>query len=244
MEVILLLNKGAAPEPQGPLLLSGLYGARVEIFEAGCDQEPLGQQPLKNKKVEELVAEARSTGRNPYVLDFAMPLAKVGYVNEVREICDQLQEQGTTAQYLVVANGAGYTMGGLLVGAKHFKAPFEVIGVSILDKAEVAQGRTADSASGIARLLEADLTFNPEELTIYHDYIGESYGIPTKDGIEAIKLVARTEGILLDPVYTGKVMAGLIDLIGKGKFTSEDTVIFLHTGGLAKLFVYNKELSY
>ena len=91
--------------------------------------------------------------------------------------------------------------------------------------------------------MEADLIFNPEELTIYYDYIGESYGIPTKECIEAIKLVARTEGILLDPVYTGKAMAGLIDLIGKGKFCSKDTVIFLHTGGIATLFVYNKELS-
>ena len=134
-------------------------------------------------------------------------------------------------------------MGGLLVGARHFKAPFEVIGVSILDKPEVAQGRTADRANEIARLLETDLTFNPEELTIYYDYIGEGYGIPTKECVEAIKLVARTEGILLDPEYTGKVMAGLIDLIGKGKFTSKDTVIFLHTGGVAKLFVHNKELS-
>jgi 1-aminocyclopropane-1-carboxylate deaminase/D-cysteine desulfhydrase-like pyridoxal-dependent ACC family enzyme len=243
MEVILLLNKGAAPEPPGPLLLSRLYGARVETLEAGLDQEPLGGQSLKNKRIEELVAELRSEGRNPYVLDFAMPLAKVGYVHEVREICDQLREQETTAQYLVVANGGGYTMGGLLVGAEHFKAPFEVIGVSILDGPEVAPGRTADSANGIARLLEAEVTFNPEELTIYYDYIGECYGIPTKEGIEAIKLVARTEGILLDPVYTGKVMAGLVDLVGKGRFTAKDTVIFLHTGGLAKLFVYHKELS-
>lgn len=243
MEVILLLDKDAAPEPQGPLLLSSLYGAKVEIFEAGFGQEPMVEQSLKNKRVEELVAEMHSKGRNPYVLDLNMPLAKVGYVNEIREICDQLQEQGITVQHLVVANGAGCTMGGLLVGAKHFKAPFEVIGVSILDNPEVAQDRTADRANGIARLLETALTFNPEELTIYYDYIGEGYGIPTKECIEAIKLVARTEGILLDPVYTGKAMAGLIDLIGKGKFTSKDTVIFLHTGGVAKLFVHNRELS-
>jgi 1-aminocyclopropane-1-carboxylate deaminase/D-cysteine desulfhydrase-like pyridoxal-dependent ACC family enzyme len=244
MEVILLLDKDAAPEPQGPLLLSSLYGAKVEIFEAGFGQESVVDHPLKEKMVEELVAEVRSQGRNPYVLDLDMPLAKVGYVHEIREICDQLWEQGITAQYLVVANGSGCTMGGLLVGAKLFKAPFEVIGVSILDKAEVAQHRTTDRANEIARLLETDLTFNPEELTICDDYIGKGYGIPTKKCVEAIKLVARTEGILLDPVYTGKAMAGLIDLIGKDKFTSKDTVIFLHTGGVARLFVHNKELSY
>jgi len=243
LEVILLLDKGTASEPQGPRLLSSLYGAKVEIFEAGFDQEFMVKQSLKNKRIEELVAEVRSKGRNPYVLDLDIPLAKMGYVNEIGEICDQLQEQGTTVQYLVVANASGCTMGGLLVAAKYFKAPFEVIGVSVLDRSEVAQGRTANRANEIARLLETDLTFNPEELTIYYDYIGEGYGIPTKECIEAIKLVARTEGILLDPVYTGKAMAGLIDLIGKGKFSSEDTVIFLHTGGVATLFVYNKELS-
>jgi 1-aminocyclopropane-1-carboxylate deaminase/D-cysteine desulfhydrase-like pyridoxal-dependent ACC family enzyme len=243
MEVILLLDKGADPEPQGPRLLSSLYGAQVEIFDEGPGLEPMVEQQLKNKKVEELVAELRGKDRNPYVLDLEMPLAKVGYVDEIREICDQLQEQGTTVHYLVVANGAGCTMGGLLVGAKQFKAPFNVIGVSILDKPEEAQGRTAEMANGIARLLETDLTFDPKELTIFYDYVGEGYGIPTKEGIEAIKLVARTEGILLDPVYTGKAMAGLIDLIRKGKFTSKDTVIFLHTGGVARLFVHNKELS-
>jgi 1-aminocyclopropane-1-carboxylate deaminase/D-cysteine desulfhydrase-like pyridoxal-dependent ACC family enzyme len=243
MEVILLLDKGADPEPQGPRLLSSLYGAHVEIFDVGPGLEPMVEQQLKNKKVEELVAELRGKDRNPFVLDLEMPLAKVGYVDEIREICDQLQEQGTTVHYLVVANGAGCTMGGLLVGGKYFEAPFDVIGVSILDKPEQAQRRTADMANGIARLLETDLTFDPKELTIFYDYIGEGYGIPTKEGIEAIKLVARTEGILLDPVYTGKAMAGLIDLIRKGKFTSKDTVIFLHTGGVARLFVHNKELS-
>jgi len=243
LEVILLLDKGTASEPQGPLLLSRLYGAKVEILEAGFDQELMVKQSLKNKRIEELVAEVRSKGQNPYVLDLDMPLAKMGYVNEIGEICDQLQEQGATVQYLVVTNASGCTMGGLLVGAKYFKAPFEVIGVSVLDRSEAAQGRTADRANEIARLLETDLTFNPEELTIYYDYIGGGYGIPTKECIEAIKLVARTEGILLDPVYTGKAMAGLIDLIRKGKFSSKDTVIFLHTGGVATLFVYNKELS-
>jgi len=244
VEVILLLDKDAAPEPQGPLLLSSLYGAKVEIFEAGLGQESLVKQSLKRKRIEEIVTEVRSKGRNPYVLDLNMPLAKVGYVNEIREISDQLQELGANVQYLVVANAAGCTMGGLLVGVRHFKAPFEVIGFSVLEKQKVAQGETADRANEIARLLETDLMFTPEELTIYCDYIGEGYGIPTMECIEAIKLVARTEGILLDPEYTGKAMAGLIDLIGKGMFTSEDTVIFLHTGGVAKLFVHNKALSY
>ena len=243
VEVILLLDKDAAPEPQGPLLLSSLYGAKVEIFEAGLGQESLVKQSLKRKRIEEIVTEVRSKGRNPYVLDLNMPLAKVGYVNEIREISDQLQELGANVQYLVVANAAGCTMGGLLVGVRHFKAPFEVIGFSVLEKQKVAQGETADRANEIARLLETDLMFTPEELTIYCDYIGEGYGIPTMECIEAIKLVARTEGILLDPEYTGKAMAGLIDLIGKGMFTSKDTVIFLHTGGVAKLFVHNKALS-
>ncbi len=134
-------------------------------------------------------------------------------------------------------------MAGLVLGAKYFKAPFEVIGVSVARTLDVLEPRITDNANQTAKFLEIDLTFTPEDLTIYDDYIGEAYGVPTKEGIEAIKLVAQTEGILLDPVYTGKTMAGLIDMIRKGKFTAKDTIIFLHTGGAPGIFAYHKELS-
>ena len=240
METYLVLFKGTHPEHQGNRLLCDLYGAEVEIF-----GDSLADQPEAMKRAEELATELRAKDRNPYVLPLGAetPAGNAGYVPAVSEICDQLRERGTSAQYLVISVGNGGTMAGLVLGAKYFKAPFQVIGISIVFKQDVVSRQIANKANQTAKLLEMDLTFDPEELTIYDDYRGEGHGIATKEGIEAIRLVARTEGIILDPLYTGKTMAGLIDLIRKGKFTAKDTVIFVHTGGIPAVFLHNKELS-
>ena len=100
----------------------------------------------------------------------------------------------------------------------------------------------SDSFDG-ATLLGLDVAITPDEVTVYDDYIGQGYGIPTKECVEAIRVVAQTEAIFLDPVYTGKAMSGLIDLINKGHFTKKDTVLFIHTGGVAADFAYSEELS-
>ncbi|MCL0095349.1 pyridoxal-phosphate dependent enzyme [Dehalococcoidia bacterium] len=97
-------------------------------------------------------------------------------------------------------------------------------------------------ANDTARLLGFDVTITPDEVTLYDDYIGEGYGIPTEGCIEAIRLVAQTEAIFLDPVYSAKAMAGFVDLIRKGEFTSRDTVLFIHTGGVPALFAYHQEI--
>ena len=98
-------------------------------------------------------------------------------------------------------------------------------------------------ANETAKFLNLDLTFTPDEITVYDDYIGEGYGIITDGCIQAIRLVAQTEGIFLDPVYTGKAMAGFADLIHKGQFTAKDTVVFIHSGGIPALFAYDQEIA-
>ena len=98
-------------------------------------------------------------------------------------------------------------------------------------------------ADETAEFLNLGISFAPDEITVYDEYIGGGYGKMTKECIEAIKLVARTEGFFLDPVYTSKAMAGLVDLIRKGRFTSKDTVVFIHSGGIPDLFVYHDELA-
>ena len=120
--------------------------------------------------------------------------------------------------------------------------PLQVIGISVSAKKEVQTGKIANLANETAQLLEMNLTFTPDEITVYDEYIGKGYGIPTPQGIEAIRLVAQTGGIILGPVYTGKAMPGLIDLIRQGRFTPKDTIIFAHTGGAPSIFAYAKEL--
>ena len=116
------------------------------------------------------------------------------------------------------------------------------IGIGVSRSKEEIIERVIQKAKAAAKLMSWDVSITPEDMTIYDEYIGEKYGVATKECLEAIKLVAQTEGFFLDPVYTGKGMAGLIDLIRKGTFTSEDTVVFLHTGGFPAIFAYDKEI--
>jgi D-cysteine desulfhydrase len=104
------------------------------------------------------------------------------------------------------------------------------------------EARILQRANGVSEYLKLGIKVTPEDIEIMDEYIGERYGIPTEEGIAALKLVAKTEGIILDPVYTGKAISGVIDLIRKGEFTYEDTIIFIHTGGIPPLFAYHEEV--
>jgi 1-aminocyclopropane-1-carboxylate deaminase/D-cysteine desulfhydrase-like pyridoxal-dependent ACC family enzyme len=188
----------------------------------------------------------RQEGRRPYVMQTIYfnetPIEQTGWVNAADEIYDQLQRMNITAQYSVIANGQGGTQAGLMVGTKYLKAPYQVIGICILFDKERQVKELVRMTNETAQFLEMDIQFTPDEMMLHDEYRGQ-YGIVSKECAEAIKLVAQTEGILLDPVYTGKAMAGLIDLIRKGRFTSKDTVVFIHTGGVPDLFLYGAELS-
>lgn len=247
MRTILILLKGQHTEVQGNLLLDQLLDAEVRYMDIAPTEFNKGfkaLQQLSLEAMEQLANELRKKGHNPYVVSSGgdIPLGTVGYVVAVREIAQQLTDLGLQANYLVVAHGAGGTQAGLALGAKYYKLPFKVIGCSVSFAKEGCQHFCAELYNNTAKMLGLDLTISPDEITVFDDYIGDGYGIPGKACIDAIKLVAKTEGIFLDPVYTGKAMAGLIDLIHKGKFASSDTVIFVHTGGVPALFAYNKEL--
>jgi D-cysteine desulfhydrase len=171
-----------------------------------------------------------------------MPLGTVGYVVAAQEIAQQLTDLGLTANYLVVANGGGSTQAGLASGAKYCKLPLRVIGFSAAFTKEDCQNLCPGLCNNTAKLLGLGITISLDDFTVFDDYIGDGYGIPSKACTDAIKLVAKTEGILLDPVYTGEAMAGLMDLIHKGKFSSGDTVIFIHTGRVPALYAYSEEV--
>ena len=144
--------------------------------------------------------------------------------------------------YVVLANGSGGTQAGLDLGFKQLKVRFEVIGISVLNEKAEAKNIVVNQITETAKLLNLDVNVTPDEVTVYDDYIGQGYGIPTNECIEAIRVVARTEAIFLDPVYTAKAMSGLIDFISKDYFSKKDTVLFIHTGGVAADFAYSEEL--
>ena len=247
MRTILILLKGQHPEVQGNLLLNQLLDAEVRLMDIAPTEFNKGFKAIQQlglEAMEQLANELREKGHNPYVIPPGgdIPLGTVGYVVAAREIAQQLTSLGLKANYVVVANGAGGTQAGLALGAKHYKLPFKVIGCSVAFTKEGCQRFCAELCDNTAKMLGSDITIGPDEITVFEDYIGDGYGIPGKTCIDAINLVAKTEGIFLDPVYTGKAMAGLIDLIYKGKFASSDIVIFIHTGGVPALFAYHKEL--
>jgi 1-aminocyclopropane-1-carboxylate deaminase/D-cysteine desulfhydrase-like pyridoxal-dependent ACC family enzyme len=239
LDVVLLLLKG--PDKfQGNMLLNKLLGAEIRF--TGIEIHDLA---TAGEQMDGLADELRSHGRQPYVLPYGAvaPLGIAGYVGLASEVYTQTQEKGLEGQYLFLANGSGSTQAGLILGAKYYQAPFEIEGI-MLDP-RYSRGEhvrmISDQANETARFLDMDFTFKPQNI-ICNDAYADSYG-PTKKSIEAVRLVAETEGIFIDPIYTGKVMAALADHIRGGRFSREDTVILYHSGGLPGLFAYNEELS-
>jgi L-cysteate sulfo-lyase len=241
MKAYLVLAKGVHVEKQGNLLLHDILDSKVRIIEVSASAL-LGNAIMA--KMNALADELRQQGRRPLVIPAGAhtALGTVGWIDAVDEIWQQLQAQNINAQYLVVTNGSSGTQAGLELGTRYLELPLKVIGFSVFNKTSRAVNEVVKMGNETAKLLNLNLTLNPDEITIYDNYIGEGYGIITDGCVQAIRLVAQTEAIFLDPVYTGKAMAGLIALIRNGYFSTKDTVVFIHTGGIPALFAYDREI--
>ena len=218
-----------AYERTGNLLYDRLLGATVHLLAADADRDAV---------MAERAAALTIRGRRPYVIPVggSNAIGALGYVVCADELYQQVQRSGIEVDALVVASGSGGTLAGLVVGRAVCGAAFPIIAISDGDPAEELQVKSRDIANDAARLLAVDVEWRDVE--ILDDYVGTGYGLPTDEMVEAVQLVARTEGLFLDPVYTGKAMAGLIDLIRTQRFGTRDTVVFLHTGGTAALSAY------
>ncbi len=171
----------------------------------------------------------------------SVPLGAFGYYQCAQEILEQLGSVKRTDLVVVVAAGTGGTQAGLVAG--FLGTGVRVIGVSVwLPKDEIA-ATVADLASSTAELAGSKTGVSAEDVVVLDDYVGPGYGFPTDEGVEAMRMVARSEGIVLDPIYTGKAMAGLIDLIRKNKLRDDDVPLFLHTGGSPGIFGYANDIA-
>lgn len=243
VEVHLVLVKGVHAEKQGNLLLHEILNSKVRIIEVSDPSQLAGETLMAT--MNGLADELRQRGRRPLVIPAGAhtPLGTAAWIDAADEIWQQLQARNIDAQSLIVVNGSGSTQAGLAVGVKCLNLPIKVIGFSVFYRKDRAVKELVSIANETAGLMNLGLTIIPDEVTIYDDYLGEGYGIINDDCLQAIRLVARTEGIFLDPVYTGKAMAGLIDLTRKGQFTRKDTVVFIHSGGIPALFAYDREIA-
>jgi len=236
LRCILVLSRSQHNELQGNLLLDELLGAEIRLI----DPTP-GYPPATAMR--EFAEEEARKGRRPYLIPGggSNAVGCMGYVQCVLEMAQQLLDAGVSADYVYVSSGSGGTQGGLVLGKKLYHADYEVIGVSPGGKADGVRASCARVANEGAELLGVDLRFTPDEMIVHDEYVGPGYAIPTSASSEAVRLFARTEGVVVDPVYTAKAAAGMVDHIRQGRIRKDQTVVFLHTGGTPALFAYNEE---
>lgn len=246
MRTILVLERRDVHEVQGNLLLDGLLGAEIELVEPIDEKfSPEGIREFDAIHAD-IVERLRDEGHKPLIVDkwyHPSEWSVVGAIACALELYGQLSEANLSPDYVFSTLGSGATYTGLLLGMKACGSPTKVVGVTIVEKREGLHSTIVSRAGEATRLLGVDIDLSPDEVAFYDDYAGPAYGILTEEAKQAIKLVARTEGIFLDPVYTGKTMSGLIDQIRRGKIGQDKTVVFLHSGGIPALFAYHRELT-
>ncbi|MEJ5297620.1 MAG: D-cysteine desulfhydrase family protein [Armatimonadota bacterium] len=230
LDVALVLGGPDFQEFQGNLLLDILMGAPIRFLK---DQDV----PEMEAEMARLAEELRHQGRRPYIVPIggSTPIGACGYVRGMRELAGQL---GDEKVQIILPVGSCGTLAGCVLGARLFLPGSTVIGISVSRKSAPLRARTAEIASECAELLGVPERFSPDDIVAYDQYYGPAYGVPTPEGRDAIITSARLEGLLLDPVYTGKAMAGLFDLARKGALDNRRPVVFLHTGGVAALFAF------
>jgi len=214
------------------VMLDKLHGAQVSRRPGGADMQA---------EMEALAAELRKSGRRPYVIPGggSNPVGALGYVGAALELVAQAAEMGLRIDHVVHATGSAGTQAGLVAGLVGLNSGIPVLGIGVRAPREKQEANVLALAQRTADHLGLPKdTVRAEHVRANCDYVGQGYGIPTQGMVEAVKLLAEKEGILLDPVYSGKGMAGLIDLISKGHFKPEENVVFIHTGGAVGLFGY------
>jgi D-cysteine desulfhydrase family pyridoxal phosphate-dependent enzyme len=233
--VLVLTTTKAVPPVEGNLLLDSLYGAEIRLVPS---LDPMFAVGNDEPVVAAVVSDEKVAGRTPYVIPVggSSGVGVFGYVSGTAELVDQLAAAGETPSRLYYASGSRGTQAGLTLGAILCRAPYSVYGVAVSGGEPEKIERAKRIANEAAAKLELETRLERDDLFTDQGFVGEGYGIPTRGALEAISLLARSEGILLDPCYTAKAMAGLIAHVRDGALAPSDTVMFLHTGGVPALF--------
>ena len=228
IKAILVLKQRGVQGRVGNLLINELLGADVRFVDTDSYDDVY-------KEMDRIADELRAAGHNPYLVPVggSVPLGTVGYVDCAREIFAEALEQDIKIDRIVSTAGSGGTLAGLVLGAMLYGDGCKVTGVAVCD--DPFEEITAELVNGAAEILGADVHVEPKDIDILR-YYGAGYAKPSKEGLEAITLMAQQEVLILDPVYTGKAFAGLMHLIRTGKISENETVLFLHSGGTASLF--------
>ena len=232
---LLLENRTGSHDPDflanGNVLLDDIYNARLSDFPAGTDM---------NQEMLSLAEQLRAAGKKPYIVPGggSNRIGALGYVNAAYELVGQCNDQGLKVDHIVHATGSTGTQAGLVTGLTAIHSGIDLMGISVRAPKEAQEENVYRLARETADLIGSSAALNRSDVVANSDYVGEGYGMPTDGMIEAVEMTARHESILLDPVYSGKAMAGLIDLVRQGFYRREENIVFIHTGGAQALSGY------
>ena len=233
LKCLIVLEQRLADAPNaymtsGNVFLDKLFGAEVIL----CPNE----KDVK-EYAEEIMAERRNQGAIPYYIPVggSNHIGELGYVECIREIIEYDKDNILT--HIVLATGSGGTHSGSIVGKTYYKSNIKIVGISVKDKKHDQEEKVFKLAQSACEYINCDDPIR-EDVLVFDDYVGAGYGVPTEGMKEAVKLMATKEGILLDPVYSGKGFNGLMDLVSKKYFKIADKLLFIHTGGAASLHAY------
>ncbi len=236
MDPVIVFFGSPPPETNGNLLLDELLGA--ELIYANTDDKNETDHVL-----ERITAERRARGRNPYLIPVggSTVLGCISYILAVGELLSQLEATKAKPDYIFITTGSCGTHAGILAGCKYHGPRIPVYGITVSRPASECRERIASLVSRTGEFLGKTFALEPDDIIVNDKYLGACYGAPTPEGHAAIRKVAQLEGIFLDPVYTGKTMAGLVDLVAHREIQPGSTVVFWHTGGVPGLFGHARD---
>ena len=219
----------------GNVFLDHMFGAPIREVEKGSDM---------NAAMEDVADELREQGETPYIIPGggSNPIGALGYVGCALEIIEQCSERDIVPDRIVHATGSAGTQAGLLVGVKASNSGIPIHGIGVNAPRDIQEQKVFALSEETADFVGAPGVVARDDVVANCDYVGDGYGVPTQAMNDAVILLARLEGLLFDPVYSGKGLAGMLDLIAKGEIGRDETVIFVHTGGAAALFAYRDRL--
>ncbi len=248
--VVLLRKRGVSTENDGNVLLDHLCGASVRIVDVDPDRGMLKLDDVDDL-VGPVVEEEKAAGRRTYLAPIGgsvaegsmeKPFGAMGYAEALVELLQQAESRGLRVDTVVHAGGSAGTQAGLVAAAKVVAPQLRIVGISVTTDRDTMRRSVSTIAQQLLGTLRVDAAIAENDVIVFDDYLGEGYGVLTPEISRVIAGLARSEGVALDPVYTGKAWLGLLDLMRSGFFGRDENVVFIHTGGTAALFPYRERI--
>lgn len=235
---LVLRTDDPAISADGNHLIDRVLGAQIHFI------TPQDYRSRRLEIMEELAAEYAASGRKAYIIPEGASngIGTFGYLSCMQEIVQQERELGITFDTIVDAVGSGGTLAGLALANQLYRLNKRVVGINVCDNAEFFQQRIARITAEAAGYLEEAVALEPQEVEILDGYVGRGYALSRKEELDFIRDFAHLEGIVLDPVYTGKCLYGFVQEVKKGSFSTSQNILFIHTGGLLGLFPVRDQL--